>query len=176
VSTLIFDLETQYLADEVGGWDHIAKMKLACAVTCNCDTQQFTRYREADVEQLLANLHAATLVVGFNIQRFDYEVLRPYAGGQALQLPTVDLLLDIYNTLGFRLSLDAVASATLSHTKSADGILAVRWFRQGEIEKILDYCQQDVQVTLDLYRFGQQNKHVKYRDKFGRVKLVPVRW
>lgn len=176
MSTLIFDLETQYLADEVGGWDNIAKMKLACAVTYNLDSGQFTRYRETDVNQLLTDLRAATRVVGFNIQRFDYEVLRPYAGGQPLQLPTVDLLVDIYTMLGFRLSLDAVASATLGHSKSADGVAAVRWFRDGQIDKVLDYCQQDVQVTLDLYRFGQQNKHVKYKDKFGRVKLVAVRW
>ena len=176
MTTLIFDLETQYLAAEVGGWDHIAKMKLAGAVTYNLDTHQFTRYREAEVEHLLSDLRAATCVVGFNIQRFDYEVLRPYAGGQPLQLPTVDLLLDIYTHLGFRLSLDAVASATLGHTKSADGRLAVGWFRQGQLDKVLDYCQADVQVTLDLYRYGQHNKHIKYKDKFGRVKLVAVKW
>jgi DEAD/DEAH box helicase domain-containing protein len=176
MSTLIFDLETQYLADEVGGWDHIAKMKLACAVTYNPDENQFTHYRESDVAQLLTNLRAATLVVGFNIQRFDYEVLRPYAGGQPLQLPTLDLLSNLYRTLGFRLSLDSLASATLGHTKSADGLLAVRWFREGKLEQVLDYCQQDVQVTFDLYRYGQQNKHLKYKDKFGRLKLVPVKW
>lgn len=175
MTTLIFDLETQHLADEVGGWDNIAKMKMACAVTLNLDTGEFTRYLESDVDKLLADLRAASLVVGYNIQRFDYEVLRPYAG-KPLRLPTVDLLADIYRALGFRLSLDSVAGATLGHTKNADGLLAVQWFRDGQIEKVLDYCQQDVQVTRELYEYGRTHKHVKYRDKFGRVKLVPVRW
>jgi DEAD/DEAH box helicase domain-containing protein len=175
MTTLIFDLETQYLADEVGGWDNIAKMKMACAVTLNLDAGEFTRYLESDVEKLLADLRAASLVVGYNIQRFDYEVLRPYAG-KPLTLPTVDLLADIYRALGFRLSLDSVASATLNHTKNADGLLAVQWFRAGQIEKVLDYCQQDVQVTRELYEYGRAHKHVKYRDKFGRVKQVPVKW
>lgn len=176
MATLIFDLETQHLADEVGGWDHIAKMKLACAVTLDLETGAFTRYLEADVQKLLADLRAATLVVGFNVQRFDYEVLRPYAGGQPLQLPTVDLLADLYRALGFRLSLDSVAAATLGRTKSADGVLAVEWFRTGQMAKLIDYCQQDVIVTRDLYEYGRKNKHVKYRDKFGRVKQVAVKW
>ena len=176
MATLVFDLETQHLADEVGGWDHIAKMKLACAVTLNLESGAFTQYLEADVEKLLADLRAASLVVGFNVQRFDYEVLRPYAGGKSLQLPTVDLLADLYRALGFRLSLDSVAAATLGHTKSADGMLAVQWFREGQIEKLIDYCKQDVQVTRDLYEYGKKNKYVKFRDKFGRVKQVAVKW
>lgn len=178
MATLIFDLETQYLADEVGGWTNISKMKLACAVTFNVETNQYTHYLETDVDKLLADLCTASLVVGFNVNRFDYEVLRPYAeqAGKTLNCPTVDLLSDIYRTLGFRLSLDSVAAATLGTTKSADGLLAVRWFRAGEIQKVLDYCQQDVAVTHQLYDFGQKNKHIKFRDKFGRIKAVPVRW
>jgi DEAD/DEAH box helicase domain-containing protein len=176
MATLIFDLETQLLADDVGGWDNISKMKLAGAVTYNVETAQFTRYREADVDTLLANLRAATLVVGFNVQRFDYEVLRPYAGGTALKLPTLDMLVDIQKTLGFRLSLDSLAAGTLKQGKSADGLLAVQWFREGKIDQVLDYCQQDVQVTHDLYQYGRQNKCLKYRDKYGKVKLVAVKW
>jgi DEAD/DEAH box helicase domain-containing protein len=176
MATLIFDLETQLLADDVGGWDNISKMKLAGAVTHNLETGQFTRYREADVEALLADLRAATLVVGFNVLRFDYEVLRPYAGGQALQLPTVDMLVDIQKNLGFRLSLGSLAAGTLNQGKSADGLLAVQWFREGKIDQLLDYCQQDVVVTRDLYAYGRQNKCLKYRDKYGKVKLVAVKW
>lgn len=176
MTTLVFDLETQFLSDEVGGWDHIAKMKLACAVTLNIGTGEFKQYLEKDVEGLLADLRGASLVIGFNIQQFDYEVLKPYTGETPLQLPTLDLLSDIYRALGFRLSLDAVASATLSHNKIADGLQAVRWYRRGEMQKLLEYCQEDVQITRRLYDYGKQNKHVKYRDKFGRLRLVPVKW
>jgi len=174
-STLIFDLETQLLSDDVGGWDHIAKMKLACAVTHDLATNTFREYTEADAPKLIADLKAAQLVVGFNVKRFDYEVLRPYAG-KKLIVPTVDLLEDIYSVLGFRVSLDSVAAATLGHSKSADGLQAVKWFKQGQLPKVIEYCKQDVIVTRDLYLFGQQHKHVNYRDKFGKVRQVPVRW
>jgi DEAD/DEAH box helicase domain-containing protein len=176
MTTLIFDLETQRLADEVGGWDNIAKMKMACAVTLDLSTGGFKHYLEKDVEQLLADLRGASLVVGFNIRRFDYEVLRPYTGETPLELPTLDLLDDIHRVLGFRLSLDAVAGATLSHRKSADGLQAVQWYREGELQKLLAYCQQDVEITQKLYQYGRQNKHVKYLDRRGRLKLLPVKW
>ncbi len=177
MATLIFDLETQRLADEVGGWNHIADMKLACAVTLNLETGQFADYLEADVERLLADLRAATLVVGFNVRRFDYEVLRPYAGAPLTRsVPTVDILESLYQSLGFRLSLDSVAAATLGHSKSADGIMAVEWFRAGEVEKVQAYCRDDVQVTRELYEYGLRHKQLKFRDKFGRTKSVAVRW
>ncbi|MBI3762832.1 MAG: helicase, partial [Chloroflexi bacterium] len=104
--TIIFDLETRKLADEVGGWDHIARMGLACAVTLNMTAGEFHRYVEADAEALVAELQSAGLVVGFNIKRFDYTVLQPYTGVRLADLPTLDLLEHIHRALGFRLPLD----------------------------------------------------------------------
>jgi DEAD/DEAH box helicase domain-containing protein len=69
-----------------------------------------------------------------------------------------------------------LAGATLGAAKSADGLQAVRWYRQGRIEEILDYCQQDVQVTRQLYEYGKQQKHVKFQDRNYRTKMVPVSW
>lgn len=176
MTTLIFDLETQLLAEDVGGWNNISKMKLAVAVTLNPETGEFVHYREADASALLDALRAADLVVGFNTDRFDFEVLRPYAGNTPFQPKSLDMLVQLQSTLGFRLSLDALAAATLNKGKSADGLQAVRWFREGKIEQVLEYCQQDVQVTYDLYQFGRQNKCLKYRDKYGKTKFVAVKW
>jgi DEAD/DEAH box helicase domain-containing protein len=176
MATIVFDLETQLLAEDVGGWDNISKMKLAVAVTLNLETGQFTRYTEADAPALLDELRAADLVVGFNTERFDFEVLRPYAGDAPFAPKSLDLLVEVQRKLGFRLSLESLAAGTLNKGKSADGLLAVRWFREGKIEQVLDYCQQDVQVTHDLYQYGRQNKCLKYRDKYGKTKLVAVKW
>jgi DEAD/DEAH box helicase domain-containing protein len=82
----------------------------------------------------------------------------------------------IHKRLGFRVSLDNLASITLGTTKSADGLQAVRWFREGRIQEVLDYCQQDVEVTRQLYEYGQQHRHVKYRDRSYRMQMVPVSW
>ncbi|MDH7485493.1 MAG: ribonuclease H-like domain-containing protein [Anaerolineae bacterium] len=174
--TVFFDVETQRLIDEVGGWHHIARLGLAAAVTYNTADGLFRHYTEAQVADLIAELQAADLVVGFNVLRFDYEVLRPYTHVDLQRLPTVDMLAHIYQRLGFRVSLGALAEATLGTDKSADGVQAVHWYRQGRIDKVLAYCQQDVAVTRDLYRFGQQNRYVQYRDRYWRLQRVAVNW
>ncbi len=172
---LVFDLETQFLADEVGGWNHIRDMRMAVGVTYDPAQDIYRHYFEQDVGALIADLKAADLVVGYNLYRFDYEVLRAYTN-DPLSPPTVDMLQDLYRQLGWRLKLDTVASATLGDQKSADGIQAVRWFRQGKLDQVVAYCQRDVEVTWLVYDFGCRNGYVQYRDRHWRLHRVPVPW
>ncbi len=173
---IFFDLETQRLAEEVGGWGNKHRMGLACAVTLEGLTQEFQNYLEADVERLLATLQRAGRVIGFNLKNFDYAVLQPYAKVKLSRLPTLDMLEDIQRTLGFRLSLDALASATLGAEKLADGVQAVRWYKAGELEKLLEYCRKDVALTQQLYSFGKQHGHLYYWDRDRRKKSIAVPW
>ncbi|MEE9617332.1 MAG: ribonuclease H-like domain-containing protein [Anaerolineae bacterium] len=173
---VVFDLETQYTADEVGGWNRIRDMRLAVAVTYNAAEDVYCDYTEQEVDLLIAALRGADLVVGYNVLRFDYEVLHAYTTERLERISTLDMLDDLYHTLGWRLSLDAIATATLGETKSADGLQAVRWFRQGQLDKVIAYCRRDVEVTWQVYQFGQRNSYVKYRDRHWRVHKVPVRW
>jgi len=103
-------------------------------------------------------------------------VLRGYTDYPLKRLPTVDMLADIHRTLGFRLSLDSLANATLGLNKSADGLQAIRWWRQGNVRELMEYCKNDVDVTRQLYEFGQEHKYVHYRDLRWRMKKVPVNW
>jgi DEAD/DEAH box helicase domain-containing protein len=176
MNIVFFDLETQRTFDEVGGRRNIRKLGLSAAVTYSTAGSQFHRYKEEDVDDLIAELKAADLVVGFNVLRFDYEVLRAYTSETFADVPTVDMLDHIYKRLGFRISLDNLAGATLGAAKSADGLQAVRWYKQGRIEEVLDYCQQDVEVTRRLYEYGRQQKHMKFQDRSYRTQMVPVSW
>ncbi len=173
---VFFDLETQRSFQEVGGRHNIPRLGLSVAVTYSTADDEYHHYAEDTVADLIEELQAADLVVGFNVLSFDYQVLSAYSNYPLRQLPTVDMLDDIYRTLGFRLSLDALASATLGVGKSADGLQAIRWWRQGKMQELFDYCQQDVEVTRQLYEFGRQNKYVQYRDRQWRMRKVPVRW
>ena len=152
------------------------KLGLAAAVTYSTAKGAFRHYTEENVADLIAELKAADLVVGFNVLRFDYQVLRAYTDEPLEKIPTVDILDHIYKKLGFRVSLDNLAQTTLGTAKSADGLQAVRWYRQGRIAEVLAYCQQDVEVTRQLYEYGQQWKHLNFRDRSYRVKTVPVNW
>jgi DEAD/DEAH box helicase domain-containing protein len=176
MNIVFFDVETQRTFDDVGGRHNIRKLGLSAAVTYSTATGGFRHYTEETVGELIAELRAADLVVGFNVLHFDYEVLRAYSDDPLDDLPTVDMLDQIHRTLGFRISLDTLAGSTLGISKSADGLQAVRWYREGRIQEILDYCQQDVEVTRQLYEYGQRHKHLKYPDRNYRTQMVPVSW
>jgi DEAD/DEAH box helicase domain-containing protein len=177
MNLVFFDLETQSLFDEVGGRGNVEQLRLACAVTWSTQRQAFAVYWESDVLALIQELKSADRVIGFNIRNFDYRVLQPYVPNENLQrLPTLDMLEEIRRQLGFRLGLDALASATLNKGKSADGKMSVQWFRQGELDKVAAYCQQDVEVTRDLYEFGRQHGFLYYYSRMGSRLKVPVTW
>jgi DEAD/DEAH box helicase domain-containing protein len=176
MNTVFFDLETQRTFDEVGGRHNIHKLGLAVAVTYSTADGAFHHYTEETADALIAELRAADLVVGFNVLNFDYKVLEAYTDEKFDRSRTVDMLDHIYKQLGFRVSLDKLATATLGSAKSADGLQAVRWYKEGRIQEILDYCQQDVEVTRQLYEYGRQQKHVRFRDRTYRERVVAVNW
>lgn len=173
---VFFDLETQRGAHEVGGWGNVRRMGLSVAVTYSTARGQFRHYTEADVAELVQELREADLIVGYNVLRFNYEVLRAYTDAPLAQRPTVDLLDDLHRCLGFRVSLDNVAEATLGEGKTADGLQALRWWREGKTNELLAYCQHDVEVTRRLYEFGRRHGYVQYRDRDFRVRRVSVSW
>jgi len=174
--TLFFDLETQRSAEEVGGWQNVGAMKLALAVTYNDVTSQFRTYHEKDVERLLLDLAMADRVIGYNIDRFDLQVLKAYTDWNLDRIRTFDMLADIYRKLGFRLKLTDLAQATLGIGKSADGLQSLQWWKEGRIDQIEQYCRKDVEVTRDLFLFGQRNGYVLYRDRDERPVRLPVDW
>lgn len=177
MNLIFFDLETQNLFEDVGGRGNPEKLRLACAVTWSTARQDFAVYWESDVAALIQELKSADRVIGFNIRQFDYRVLQPYAPGENLQrLPTLDMLEEITRQLGFRLGLDTLASATLQVGKSADGKASVHWFRNGELEKVAEYCKQDVEITRRLYEFGRDNGFLYYYSRMGSRLKVPVNW
>jgi DEAD/DEAH box helicase domain-containing protein len=176
MNLVFFDLETQKLFDEVPGRDP-QKLRLACGVTWSTERNDFAVYWERDAWNLIDELKSAGRVIGFNLRNFDYEVLKAYAPKlNFASIPTQDMFLDIRRTLGFSLSLDSLAKASLDATKTADGIQSVEWFRQGQLEKVAEYCQADVDITRRVYEFGRENGFVYYYSKLGSKLKVSVNW
>jgi len=176
MNIVYFDVESQKLFQEVGGRD-ASKLLLAVGVTWSTARNDFAVYWEKDASALVAELKSADRVIGFNIISFDYEVLRPYAMNENFRaFRSTDMLQDIYRTLNFRLSLDSIARATLGTTKTADGIRSVEWFRNGELDKVAEYCKSDVDITRRVYEFGRDNGFVNYYSKLGSKLKVAVNW
>lgn len=176
--TVLFDLETLRSAAEVGGWGNAHRMGIAMGVACFLEEGRFEVYPETRVRELVAALREATLVVGFNIKRFDYKVLAGYTGEDYNRtLPTFDLLDDLYQRFGFRVGLGHLALETLGYSKSADGLKSLEWVREGRLDLVESYCRRDVEVLRDLYLFGRREGFLHYRNKTRDVKLkLPVAW
>ena len=173
---LYFDLETQKSADEVGGWGNISKMRMSIGVTCNSVSGEYKIYGEQQVDGLIKDLQRADLVVGFNNLRFDYEVLHGYTSFDLSQLPTLDMLVELQNTLNHRLSLDSIATATFGVEKTAEGLQAIRWFMDGKLAEIAEYCCYDVKITKLVHEYGQHHRQLNYNNRFGKKLTVPVSW
>ena len=171
-----FDLETQKSAAEVGGWDRKRDMRMSVGVTYATGDEQYRIFSEEQVNDLVKQLMRADLVVGFNILNFDYEVLAHYTPLDMHQVPTLDLMADLEKKLGHRLSLDAVAKATIAAPKVADGMMALKWWKEGKLMEIAEYCCFDVKITKELHEYGKEKGEVFYQDRFGQKRSVKVKW
>lgn len=172
----VFDLETQRSAAEVGGWHRADLMKISCAVLYDSKQDRFIDFMENQVGRFIERLQTYDLVIGFNIKRFDYQVLRGYSDFNFQNLKSLDILEDVKKYLNFRLSLAHLASATLGESKTADGLQALQWWQEGRILEIIQYCRQDVKITRDLYRYGRDKGFLIYKDRNDKKMRIPVNW
>jgi hypothetical protein len=173
---IYFDLETQKSADEVGGWDKISRMGMSIGVIYSAVKGEYRIYGEKQVHDLIRDLQRADLVVGFNSLRFDYEVLHGYTALDLRQLPTLDMLVELQESLQHRLSLDAIAMGTFGVQKTAEGMQAIQWFKEGRLLDIAEYCCYDVKITRLVHEYGVQHRQLPYLNRFGNKLTVPVSW
>lgn len=170
----VFDVETQLSAREVGGWHRADKMRISVAVLYVAAKDQFLHFTEEAVGEMIDLLFDLDLVIGFNNKRFDNKVLSAYTDRSLSSLPSLDILEEVSNQLGYRLSLDRLAEQTLGIKKSGDGLQALKWFKQGKMEKITQYCTKDVRITRNLFLHGLNEHHLLFQNKAGKVVRLPV--
>ena len=171
-----FDLETQKSAQEVGGWDKIRDLKMSVGVTFSTARNSYKIYDEKHVNDLITELQRADLVVGYNNLRFDYEVLHGYTVFDLTQVPTLDMLVEIHKILNHRLALDDIASGTFGVNKTAEGLQAIQWYREGKMLEIAEYCRYDVKITQMVHEYGAAHKQLFYRNRFGAKQTMAVNW
>lgn len=172
-----FDLETQLTANDVGGWNNKSAMKMSLGVTYSTASGEYEIFSEKRVADLIDVLTTADLVVGYNVRRFDYEVLMGYTIlDLPHHIPTLDLLEVVEKAAGHRLSLDAIATATLGVGKTGDGLDAIRWWREGKMREIAEYCCFDVKVTKLVHEFAQTHGMLYFVDRFSRRKKLEIKF
>jgi len=177
VNLVYFDLETQKSAAEVGGWHNKRAMKMSLGVTYSTARGSYEIYRENEVDQLLQELQRADRVIGYNVIDFDFEVLGAYSVFDLSQVPVLDLMRDVEKVVGARIGLDAISEQTIGAGKTADGMEALKWWKDGQLRKIAEYCCYDVKATRLVHEFGNTHGCVFYYSKKSqRREKVPVAW
>jgi len=168
---VILDVETKKTFEEVGGFfpDRLGISFVGVCVRDNWGQGEMKGFFEPDLPHLFPLLEQADVVIGFNIDGFDMQTFLPYYKGDVLAIPTLDILTRIKESAGHRISLDTVAKDTLGVGKSGDGLDAILYYRNGQLDKLRDYCLQDVAVTRDVYDYGLKTGTVKFKNKWNRL-------
>ncbi len=169
---IVFDLETQNTFQEVGSNDPAA-LAISVGSFYDSHTETYLTVTEDELQRAWPLLESADALVGYNSNHFDIPLLNKYYPGDLTHIKSIDLLESIRLSLGRRLRLDSVAQATIGAKKSADGLQAVRWWKEGKIAEIKKYCEQDVKVTKKVFDYAMQNGHVKFKDG-SRNREIPL--
>jgi len=169
-----FDIET------TGGGNIIdpRTMELSVVGIHDTETDAFSTFTKEELPELWKIFEKADVLVGYNSDHFDIPILNKYYAGDLSKIRSIDLLAEIKNVLGRRLKLDSVAEATLGRKKTGSGLDAVKWWAEGEYEKVKHYCIEDVRITKDVYEYALKNGKIFYSD-FGQKRAIPLdtsRW
>ena len=154
---LVFDIETKDLAPRDFSAENLAKLGISVACAWDSKTQKMLTFFEKDIGELLA-LCKERLLIGYNIRRFDLPVMAGY-GLKVEGLDIFDLMDEVERGLGRRfIKLEYLAQGTLNEGKSAEGVMAVQWYKEGKFEMLAEYCARDVEVTHKVFRHGLEKK------------------
>lgn len=173
---VVFDVETKKAFDEVGGY-YPGKLGVSVSgVWYGEDGGEgvLRGFREEEFPKMFKIFETADRIVGFNSIDFDMPALSPYYMGDLLKLPNLDMLREVEKGVGYRVKLDALAKETLGVQKGGSGLDAITHFREGDWSKLTKYCLQDVMITRDLYRYGQKEGKLKFKNKWNELVSVPV--
>lgn len=170
---IVIDIETKHSFQEVG-YD-FKKLEISVVGTYDYELNEYKAYFEKELPELFKRLEHTSLIIGFNTNKFDLPVLSPYYIGNITQFPSLDLLEEVESYLGFRVALDDLARATLNTKKSGHGFLAINYYKSGELEKLKQYCLDDVKITKELYEYGRNNKKIFFNTAKG-IKEIPVKF
>jgi DEAD/DEAH box helicase domain-containing protein len=153
---LVFDIETQQAIAPGAGYREFAQMKVSVACAWDSKEGKMLTFFEDELPKLI-RLMKDRLVVGYNIRGFDIPVLTGY-GLDAENLDVFDLIDEVRRGTGNYCKLEYLAQGTLGEGKSSDGLQAVRWFAEGKMKEIAEYCAVDVEITYKIFKHGLERR------------------
>ncbi len=184
VSEVFFDIETKKIFDDIEGYNPadlgisiVSVYKRKLDENFNEIEGKIESFFEADFGKMWGLFSNVERIIGFNSRHFDVPAMAPLAPYDFKKLNHFDIMDYIKDSLGFRLSLNAIATETLGHTKIDNGLNAVYYWQEHSsksLTKLKKYCEMDVIVTKEIYDYGLKNKQLKYKDKWNTPRIIEV--
>lgn len=174
---IVFDIETSNVFQDVASNEPTALDMSVCCIY-DYETDKYSSYTQETINELWPILEKADLIIGYNSDHFDIPILNKYYSGDLTKIKSLDLLKEVKNSLGRRIKLDTIAEATLGRNKTGHGLEAIVWWRNGDKQKVIDYCTEDVRITKDVYEYAMKNKSLKYLDgkDIKEIKIDTSNW
>lgn len=169
---IVFDIETSNLFSDVGS-NNPADLSISVVCAYDYETDAYTHYFEDELSKLWPLIESADILIGYNSNHFDIPLLNKYYPGDLTKIRSLDILREIKNSYGRRMKLDQVAQGTLGTNKISDGLEALRWWREGKKDKVVEYCIADVRITKDIYDYAIKHNKLKFAEG-GEVMTIPL--
>jgi len=174
---ITFDIETKNFFSDVGKNDPTL-LDLSIIAIHDSETDEYSSYLENELYKLWPIIERADMLIGFNSDHFDIPLLNKYYPGDLTKFKSLDILKEIQATFGRRMKLDQIAEGTLGRGKVAHGAEAVDWWKSGEIDKLREYCIDDVRITKEIYDYARANNKLIFKEggNLNEIKLDTSNW
>lgn len=163
---IVFDIETKNTFADVGGQEHIKELEASVVGIYSYNEDAYYCFDETEFDKVGNYFKNAYVLIGFYSKKFDIPVLEKYFPFNIAAIPHIDILEEIEKRLGRRIGLGVLAEANVGEGKIAHGLDAIDFYRNGEIQKLKDYCTQDVRVTKMIYDQMKEKKYLWIPEKF----------
>lgn len=176
MNTVVFDVETKRSFQEAGT-TRPGDLGISFVGAYETKTNKYHGFFEDQFDDLWSLLKSADRLVGFASNRFDLPALGAISPIKLETISSLDIYDEVYKVIHQeRISLNRLAIPTLKIKKSGHGLDAIKYYREGELEKLKKYCLQDVKVTWELFKFGAEKKYLLLWEKSGMITQIPVSW
>lgn len=157
--------------------------KLKLAVAGILTDKKYFFFHENETKELFKTLSRADKIVGHNLLRFDYLVLKPYFDFdivEALQAKTFDIMLELDKKTGCWIGLDDLSKKNLGMIKTINPLKIPKMWRDGKHDEVREYLLNDLRMTEGIFNHGKKFGKLKYEHKeYGEsmgVREVSVEW
>ncbi len=173
MDTLVIDIETKNSFQDVGGRENLKDLDISVIGVYSYAADEYRAFEEHEFADLGKMLQKTQLIVTFAGKRFDLPVMEKYFAFDVQAIPHYDILEEIEEKYGRRIGLGILAEANVGAGKTGHGMEAIELYAKGELDKLKNYCLNDVKLTRGLYELIKKQGHlwIPQRDSSEMVKV-----